>query len=235
MSIPQVDLRKLEAVHTSLAGVSYKLGAKPGSLTYLPTAIHYLDCSGAVRYLLYNATSGQLVIPDGSWYQREWCEDHLIQIPYGTVANAGRERLFIAFITAGVNGSGETGHVWLVHNGKTLESYGGHGIGRRNWDYRVLREQVHKCFELPAYIPPLLILNGKVVQDAYLAGGHWFARAGELSTILGGTTQTPDLPVPVMETAESWGWNKLAYTDRLVTDQRAYLNVVRITNVHPKG
>jgi hypothetical protein len=61
--------------------------------------------------------------------------------------NAGLEdgRLRIAFIATK---PGHVGHVWLILNGKTIESWGGHGPGRRSWNVKALRERVTSCYVL---------------------------------------------------------------------------------------
>lgn len=232
-----ISLKKLRATHRALIarGVRYGLGAKAPSMRTKPSEISRIDCSGEFRYLIAQATDQKLIIPDGSWNQRKWFEDNdFKQVPYVEVAKADPHRLFAAFITAGVNGCGRVGHVWLVNDGSTLESYGGHGVGSRKWSVKTLVNQVHECFELPTVEastpaePPKLILNGKIVADAYLTGGHWFAREGELAQILGGTTYTPYLPVLVADTIVAWGWEIEKYTQRLATENRAYIRAVRI-------
>ncbi len=138
-----------------LHGIPYGFGHKAKSLTMLPEKINSIDCSGEVRYLLAQGSKQNLIIPDGSVTQREWCEPRLREVDYNDLPMADESRLFIAFITPFINGCGRVGHVWLA--GKfdsdwapdTLESYGGHGVGSRNWNARTLMRMVHKCFELP--------------------------------------------------------------------------------------
>ncbi len=93
MSVAKIDLDNLESLFSDLQrqGVNYGLGAKPeggsdprngrrwntrsnGHLSTRPSTIDNLDCSGFIRYLLFKATDGGLVIPDGSQMQRGWCE-----------------------------------------------------------------------------------------------------------------------------------------------------------------
>ncbi len=140
-----------------IQGVPYGYGDKAPSLHCDTSEINTIDCSGEVRYLLAKASMGKLIIPDGSVTQREWCEWNLVEKNYRDLAMADKSRLFIAFITPGINGCGKVGHVWLV--GKfdddwapdTMESYSGHGVGSRNWNHRTLWRMVHKCFELPVH------------------------------------------------------------------------------------
>jgi hypothetical protein len=181
MSIPQIDLDKLERDFGQLQrqGVAYGYGAKPeggsdprtgrrwnpnstGRLSTPVSTIENIDCSGFIRFLLYRATEGALVIPDGSQPEREWCEQkhsagllHKIAHYADTNAYITNERLFIAFIKPWTNGCGQIGHVWLVGqfdediDAETMESYGGHGVGSRPWSSRTLRREVYSVYELP--------------------------------------------------------------------------------------
>jgi hypothetical protein len=138
-----------------LHGVSYGYGVKPPTLHSDPSEFEKVDCSGEFRYLLAKGSMGKMIVPDGSIKQREWCEWNLVEKRYRDLAMADKNRLFACFITPGINGCGKVGHVWLV--GKfdtdwlpdTMESYGGHGVGSRDWNNRTLWRMVHKCFEIP--------------------------------------------------------------------------------------
>ena len=114
-----------------------------------PQSIKALDCSGFVRYLIYQATDGQTTMSDGSHYQRKWCEKQLLTVQeYGKTAYRADSKLRIAFLSADPP-SQSYGHVWLIYNGKTLESYSsGKGPGRRPWSTAVLANNVNACFVL---------------------------------------------------------------------------------------
>jgi hypothetical protein len=118
--------------------ILYKLGAKAPSPGCDSTLIREIDCSGLIKWLL-ERIAGLIDIPDGSYNQRRWfqCEGFK-QTDY---ANCGLldGRLRIAFIDPKESGHG---HVWLVWNGKTIESYGGDGVGRRKGDVKTLLAQV---------------------------------------------------------------------------------------------
>jgi hypothetical protein len=155
----RVDLAKLHNVfdRMCLAGTTYLLGGKAPSLNAEPEDIDRIDCSGFVRYAIYQAGNG-FKIPDGSFKQREWCEEQGLHevADYADInAHMTKNRLFIAFITAGVRGAGRVGHVWLIgdfdpdRGADTMESYGGHGVGSRQWNHPVLVRRVHKVFEIP--------------------------------------------------------------------------------------
>ncbi len=159
MAVPAIDIDRLENIfcEMDIAGVKYGLGAKAPYLDIGPSKIKKIDCSGFVRYALYQATNGKLTIPDGSWHQREWCEDKNLHklTKYSDVLNITDRRLFIAFIKPHANGCGPVGHVWFVTKlnedniPDTMESHGGVGINSRPWNYFTLKKQVYSCFELP--------------------------------------------------------------------------------------
>lgn len=126
--------------------IKYHLGSKP-ALHAKPENITVSDCSGFVRYLMYNVTGGDMDIDKrgGTYWQEEWCkEQKLDKVEYSTAAsNDGWLR--IAFI----HGSkGHVGHVWLILAGKTIECHGGVGADRRDWDTKVLKDGVTACFKL---------------------------------------------------------------------------------------
>ncbi len=151
MDVPAVDLAILEAVFRNMAGrVEYHWGGKAPDLAADSHTIEGIDCSGFVQFALARATGGKLVLPQGSWQQREWCEAHQLYklAQYTDVRFAERDpgRLFIAFITP----RGKTpGHVWLVRAGLTMESFGGRGVGARPWNAQTLKSRACACFELP--------------------------------------------------------------------------------------
>src|SRR5205085_264760 len=104
-----------------------------------------IDCSGFVRYLMYRATHGEVIMPDGSWIQNDWCRhNHFAKVKYATAADADGW-LRIAFLPPK---KGHAGHVWLILNGMTLESHGHKGPHSRPWDTAVLKSQVTDCYQL---------------------------------------------------------------------------------------
>jgi hypothetical protein len=139
-----IDQSRLSAVCASLfdGHVAYCYGAK-ASLTADPATIQQIDCSGFVRYLTYQATNGQIVLPDGSWNQHRWCKSRkLSKVAYSTAAKRDGW-LRIAFIESTAS---HAGHVWLVLNGMTLESDGSKGPDQRPWNYSILRKEVGACY-----------------------------------------------------------------------------------------
>jgi hypothetical protein len=132
--------------------IKYHLGSKP-ALTAKPEDITQSDCSGFVRYLMYNATGGSLDIGGGggTWWENKWCQDqHLEEVAYADAANIDG-RLRIAFIHGG---KGKIGHVWLIYCGQTIECHGGKGADRRPWDTAVLKNGVDVCYNLAILIAP---------------------------------------------------------------------------------
>lgn len=123
--------------------IKYSLGAKPRMGAIPGTGFRRADCSGYVRWLLNGCSN--VTPPDGSWYQREWCRiKGFAKCSYKDAALLD-SKLRIAFI---VPQDGKIGHVWLVINGLTIESYGGFGAGRRKWDTPVLKNNVNVCYVL---------------------------------------------------------------------------------------
>ncbi len=127
--------------------VSYKLGAK-AAVSKEPSEIAEIDCSGFLQYVLFHAAHAK--IKGGSWYQNKWCEDEgFAAVDYDT---AGPRRDNILRLGYFSKKSGMTaGHIWLLLNGETLESYSGgtkHGPGRRPWDTKALKKNVDSCYEL---------------------------------------------------------------------------------------
>jgi LysM repeat protein len=129
-----IDVASVLALHNELDHVTYELGAK-ARMSADPSSIRKIDCSGYVRFVLYNASNGRVdCSPNGgTWWQEKWCNDNrLASSPYDqNGAGASDGKLRIAF-----KKSGGIGHVWLLHNGYTYESYGGHGVGRKVWNER---------------------------------------------------------------------------------------------------
>ena len=147
-------------------GVKYVYGGKidnrdvnprsTGKLSTPPDTIDGLDCSGYMRYVLYQAANW--VIPDGSQNQLEYFQDgdfEQLAAYDDTNADVGRDHLSIGFIKPWVNGCGAIGHVWLVYkpgDGKaaeTFECHGGVGVDSRMWNTIVLTHEVYVSFKLP--------------------------------------------------------------------------------------
>jgi hypothetical protein len=124
--------------------IRYGFGSKAAFKT-TPEDIKAIDCSGFVRYLIYHVTDGEVIMPDGSWNQNAWCKhNHLITVEFATAADIDGW-LRIAFLPPK---KGHAGHVWLILNGKTLESHGGVGPDRRPWDTPILKSQVKNCYKM---------------------------------------------------------------------------------------
>lgn len=103
-----------------------------------------IDCSGYARLLIYKITDGDIIMPDGSFYQNAWCKNQgFKRTPYLSTALKD-DRLRIAFIPPKYDNR----HVWLIINGMTAESWGGHGPGRRPWNSQPLRKYVSDCYVL---------------------------------------------------------------------------------------
>ncbi|MGL4420914.1 MAG: hypothetical protein ACRCZF_09645 [Gemmataceae bacterium] len=125
--------------------IKYGFGSK-AALNAKAADIKAIDCSGYVRWFLYQGTNGTLRIPDGSWVQKDWCEKQGLQEQvYANDACKLDQIVRIAFLPS-VNG--HAGHVWLLYGGMTIESHGSKGPNRRSWDTPVLKNSVNACFAI---------------------------------------------------------------------------------------
>lgn len=179
MNPKPVNWKAFLALNDELDHVKYGYGDKP-KLTADPSDITEGDCSWYARYMLYNSAGG-LIIPDGSWIQRQWCEINLTQVPYSPSPDA----LTIAFMTAGVNGVGDVGHVWFVKDSRTYECHGGAGVDSRYWDNRALKPHVHKAFNFPlvqATTYKLFNSDGKQMDTLLVFDQHSYVQATKWGT-----------------------------------------------------
>jgi hypothetical protein len=117
------------------AGVVYNLGAKIPLKPNLVPGKDYksVDCSGEVRFLLWVASGGRVVLPDGSWIQHQAVKKAGFKKSSVDSAKLQDGVLRIAFLDPNDSHS-HIGHVVLVLNGETLESHGSHGPNRRAWN-----------------------------------------------------------------------------------------------------
>lgn len=139
-------LRLIERMSQSFIYVDYKMGSKP-PLGGIP-GINFTtaDCSGYLRWLIWAASYGKTKLPLGSWHQRVWCQKQGFKpVVYKDVAMLEDSRLRVAFTNPR---SSHAGHTWLVINAQSIESYGGHGAGRRDWDTPVLLNNADWAFVL---------------------------------------------------------------------------------------
>ena len=123
----------------------YGLNSKPRPLNVDPVKIKAVDCSGLVHYLIHTSSDAKS-FPDGSWKQWHYLTNKKFKpVDYKNKASLQDGWLRIAFIKPK---GGHPGHVWLIHNGQTIESHGGKGPDRRLWNTSILTKEVSSCFEL---------------------------------------------------------------------------------------
>ena len=127
-------------------GVGYELGAKAGDLLAVPPDYHNIDCSGWARAAIAVATNGRTILPDGSVCQNDWCAEHGLKRSDYPSCRLLDGLTRIAFIRASWRHT--VGHVYLVQNGRTLESYGGHGPGSRPVGVHVLSAETTDAYVL---------------------------------------------------------------------------------------
>ena len=133
------------------AGIRYLMGGKARDITAVPLDVSRIDCSGFARWLLYHATHGALLLPDGS------CNEGDALAKFGfKPSNPANCALLDGHVRVCVHEADDkdgTGHIWLVLNGVTLESHGGVGVSSRAWNvmlssgYR-LNELATHCYVL---------------------------------------------------------------------------------------
>jgi hypothetical protein len=124
----------------------YRLGAKFRSVLDRFPQGQPVDCSGFFRWVLIQASGGNLRVPDGSWMQREWCDDmKFLKVPYSQAIRAGGNEVYAAFIKPV---GPIAGHVWIVRNGVTWESFSGKGIGNRKATHTTLRLRCYACYRI---------------------------------------------------------------------------------------
>lgn len=149
-----IDLDKLAANKQAAydAHVPYKFGGKdPRPGQGLIDYTSGIDCSGFVRTLLMYASNGVLdEIPDGSWNEDTFFADQGFKkgddSDYNADAMNSDGLVRVAVHRANGRGNDSTGHIWIVVNGHTVESYGGHGPGERAWDTQKLLDIVDDFF-----------------------------------------------------------------------------------------
>ncbi len=122
------------------AHITYKLGGKdPTPKTPEPPLdFSEIDCSGFVREAVMYATHDKVLLPDGSWNQWDYCKRLKFKESKFEYTGLNDGLVRICFKIA--NGAGDIGHVWLTHNGQSLESHGGKGVDRRVWDHPTLKK-----------------------------------------------------------------------------------------------
>jgi len=161
---PRVNLKRLLSVWqtigpaTNYAQVRYRYGAKP-PLGAQCAEVREADCSGFLRWLLHQAG---VTVPDGSVNQRQWVQQQgwrqLAQ--YSDVRYAAQDpsRLFMCFLPprtvrigrGGVGRKTIPGHVWLVHQGYTIECHSAQRATLpRRWNAEALNRPDTVAYEVP--------------------------------------------------------------------------------------
>ena len=114
-----------------VAGIQYKLNGKVPRHGADPNTYKALDCSGFTSECLYRASEGRIIQDGGSVLQHDWVKS--TGAPKASIADGALmdNALRIAFLPP--SSSRTIGHVAFIHMGQTIECYGGHGPGRREW------------------------------------------------------------------------------------------------------
>ena len=133
----------------------YQMGGKCSNLGTFPPTYELngapcdgCDCSGFVRSLLYYATEGGLLIPDGTWAEDPWFGPQGFKRTSYVNCAVNDNLVRVAIHRPGGRGGDPTGHIWLCVHQHTVESYGGNGPGERPWALPLLVDLVDDCFVL---------------------------------------------------------------------------------------
>lgn len=127
-------------------GIGYKLGAKADDPASPAPDYDHIDCSGWVRAAVAAATEGRTLMPDGSVNQNDWCAASGLKRSTFAACRLGDGLTRIGFIRPSAKHS--VGHVYLARNGRTLESWGGHGPGTRAVTTHVLSAETTDVYVL---------------------------------------------------------------------------------------
>ncbi len=131
---------------STLWGVRYKFGAKFDSISVEHPMGRRVDCSGYIRWLVLHGSNGELLLPDGSVNQ------HAFILQQGFPMREYSKALLNASGAVYINFFRPTkilaGHVWLLHNGKTMESHFGKGINSRSGQLLARMGRKVYCYRL---------------------------------------------------------------------------------------
>jgi len=127
-------------------GIGYQLGAKANDLLAIPPDYAEIDCSGWVRAAVAVATDGHLILPDGSVHQNDWCEGHDLKRSTFAACHLRDGLTRICFVRP--SAQHWIGHVYLVHQSRTLESWSGHGPGSRSILSHILSAEMTEVYVL---------------------------------------------------------------------------------------
>ncbi len=129
-------------------GVRYGLGSKAPEPLSAKVCFRRIDCSGFVRWALWVATKGAVLLPDGSYVQNDWCAAMGFKRTDYSNCTLHDGHVRLCFHKPNGHGGDSMGHVWICLNGKTLESFGGHGPGQRDFDHQWFLDHVDDCYVL---------------------------------------------------------------------------------------
>lgn len=133
-----IDPNEMPILLGKMAGCEYELGAKANPLDQQLADIKAIDCSGLTKVLIFKACGE--IIPDGSANQLAWLKAAHFK-PSSIQAGKLKDGILRMFVLPQQPGQGVGRHTGFILNGKTLESYGGHGPGRRSWTGRAYQSK----------------------------------------------------------------------------------------------
>lgn len=146
--------------------VDYEMGGKAPNPGAEPISYTQIDCSGFMEDLNAAGTHGESLkqgMPDGSWNQDDWYTK--IGFKRTNYANCQLNDgiLRVGIHLPGGRGGDPTGHTWEVLStpppagvqkvALSIESYGGHGPGRRPWNHEWFQNHVDHVYCLASIVP----------------------------------------------------------------------------------
>jgi hypothetical protein len=131
---------------STLWGVRYRFGAKFDSIEDEHPIGRSVDCSGYIRWLVYHGSNKALKLPDGSYVQHTFIQQQGFPIrEYRAALLNETGAVYICFLRP----AGRlAGHVWLLRNGRTMESHYGKGINSRSGTVLSLMGRKVYCYRL---------------------------------------------------------------------------------------
>jgi hypothetical protein len=127
-------------------GVKYRFGAKFADPKQSLPPESYVDCSGYIRWLVFHGSGRIFMLVDGSANQRLMVETE--GFPKRDYREALKDESGTVYICFFRPGPAVAGHVWLLRNGKTMESHYGKGINSRSGRLLSLMGRKVYCYRI---------------------------------------------------------------------------------------
>jgi hypothetical protein len=149
-----VDLNILYDTFCKMFGKTRYSISRVVDLDAPPDKVLRITQYGFVQYILYRATRGHLKLPPRPALQVQWCDDILKLPRVNSQSDLQQQaedptRLFLCIIPGMALKYGTQMHPYLAHSSRTIECYGGQGVGSRPLDHPLVLPYTAIAFELP--------------------------------------------------------------------------------------